>query len=94
MMEKEINKNAYEKNDWVEYEEVLVRVPEAIMRLLRDSKKGLGMTPQEYIERSVVRLVRADLDVGDVFIFRPDQILKQYDLNSVFKILIDDPLTY
>jgi hypothetical protein len=93
MREEETRETAHEESEQIEYEQVSIRVPRSIMKLLRDSEKALEMSPQEYIECSVVRIVRADLDVGDIFIARGKQILKEYRLNGVFKALIDDPVT-
>jgi hypothetical protein len=83
-----------EENAQIEYEQVSIQLPRVVMKLLRDSEKTLGMSPQEYLECSVIRVVRADLDVGDVFNAGVKQTLKEYGLNSVFKAVINDPVTY
>ena len=78
----------------IEYEHVSIDVPKAVMSLLRDSGNTLEMSPKEYLECSVIRIVRADIDVGDVFNEGLKQTLKKYGLNCVFKAVIDDPVTY
>jgi hypothetical protein len=50
----------------VRYEQVTVKVPKAIMTLLRRYENQTKISANEYIEQSVVEMVRADLDAKDV----------------------------
>ena len=94
MERRRARRNALEEKERIKYEQVSIQVPRAVMQLLRDSEKILGMPPQEYLEWSVIRIVRADLDVGDIFNAGVKQTLGEYGLNSVFKAVINDPVTY
>ena len=94
MVEEEVREIASEENEQIEFEQVPIRVPRAVMKLLRDSEKTLEMSPQKYLECSIIRIVRADLDVGDIFNAGAKQILKEYGLNCVFKVVIGDPIAH
>jgi len=94
MGEEKTREIAFEESEQIEFEQVPIRVPRTIMKLLRASKSTLEMSPQEYLECSIIRIVRADLDVGDIFNAGTKQILKEYGLNCVFKAIIGDPVTH
>lgn len=70
-----------------ERETVTIKVPKAVMNLLEAySKRGLGMTANEYLEYSILQAVRADLDAGDVFTIEPQETIRLYDLNPALSI--------
>jgi len=58
----------------VSYEQVTVRVPRAIMDLLRQCENQLKMTAKDYIEKSVVEMIRADLDASTLFKHVPNKL--------------------
>lgn len=66
----------------IEYETVTVRVPKRIMDFLRQHK-ALSTTAEEYIEYSIVDIVRSDID-GGVF-SDPERIAEGYGLQSIFQ---------
>jgi hypothetical protein len=69
----------------IEYEEVNLQIPKAIMEFLRDSEKSLGETATSYLERSLVDMVRGDIDSRDCFVPTPREIAERYNLDPVFK---------
>jgi hypothetical protein len=77
-----------EKKVKIEFEEVTLKIPKAIMKLLRDSEKSLEETAIEYLEHSLVDMVRADIETQDCFVLTPRQVVEQYNLDPVFKEII------
>jgi len=76
------------KSEQEQFESVTIQVPKNVMNLLRAyAEQGLGMTPDEYLECSIIQTVRADLDAGDVFTVEPQEIIRLYDLNPTLSIL-------
>jgi hypothetical protein len=73
------------------YEDVNVKIPTNIMELLRHSQAITGDTPQQDIEYAVVEGVRARID-GDQFLPTREALVKQYNLNPVFKAILDCPV--
>lgn len=69
----------------IEYETVTLKIPKNIMKLLGDSERVLEETPNQYLERCIVDLVRADIDAGDCFVLTPREIAERYNLDHVFK---------
>jgi hypothetical protein len=55
----------------IEFEEVKLKVPKAIMDLIRDSDKSLEETPIQYLENRIVDAVLSDIDCGDCFVPTP-----------------------
>jgi len=72
----------------IEYETVTLKIPKKVMKLLRDTDY-LGETAEKYLEREIVDVVRADIEGGECFTPTPSQLVKQYDLNPVFKEILD-----
>jgi len=72
----------------IEYESVTLKIPKAIMKLLRDSEKSLEETAIEYLEHSLVDMVRADIETQDCFVLTPRQVVERYNLDPVFKEII------
>ena len=81
-------KNMSEK---IEFENITIRAPKKILDFLRAHEKDMGRTAEEYIEFNLVQGVRADLDAGDVFTPTGPEIAKYWDLNVIFKQMINDP---
>lgn len=80
------------KDDYeIVYESVTIHVPKAIMDFLRAHEKILGSTPERYIEYSLVDQVRADIDNGEVFRPYSEEIVKQWNLDIVFKEVLNAP---
>jgi hypothetical protein len=73
------------------YEDVNVKIPTNIMELLRHSQAITGDTPQQDIEYAVVEGVRARIDGGQ-FLPTREALVKQYNLNPVFKAILDCPV--
>lgn len=73
------------------YEDVTVKVPANIMELLRHSQAITGDTPQQDIEYAIVESVRARIDGGQ-FLPTREALVKQYNLNPVFKAILDCPV--
>ena len=69
----------------IEYETVSVRLPKAIMDLLRDYVEN----PEEYLSVNIIASVKADIDAdfcsgGKGAIISYEKFLKRYGLNKVF----------
>jgi hypothetical protein len=89
MKRKGVNIRMSEK---IEYETVTVKVPKAVMDLLRFSASVLEETPEEWIQYSVIDRVRADVDAG-VFLPGTKALTDKFNLNPVFE-LINDPVKF
>jgi hypothetical protein len=72
------------EQETIEYETVTLKIPKKVMKLLRDTDY-LGETAEQYIERGIVDLVRADIDMGECFTPTPRQLTEQYGLDPIFK---------
>lgn len=79
------------QTETIEYEDVTVKVPKLIMAFLRAHEKDMGETAEEYIAYNAVGVVRADLDAGDVFVPVAEEIAREWNLNHIFKEIINDP---
>jgi transcription initiation factor IIE alpha subunit len=75
----------------IEFEEITVKLPKNVMKLLRDCRNALQMTPEEYVAFNIVQCVRADLDCGDVFVLRSDEVVTKYGLQPILTAIINDP---
>ncbi|MGD0644698.1 MAG: hypothetical protein ABSA75_07320 [Candidatus Bathyarchaeia archaeon] len=73
------------------YEEVSVKIPKAVMDLLRAAKSVTGDTPEQDIEWNFVENVRARIDSGQ-FLPTPKGLVDQYNLNPVFEAILNDPV--
>jgi len=74
----------------IEYENVTVKVPKNIMRLLRDRQEDVEMSPTEYLEYVIVQIVHADIDVEEVFAPRPEKLIERYGLKPIFEKILND----
>jgi len=72
----------------VEFEEVTIRVPRAIMNLLRNSEEIIGRSPIEQLEYGVVADIEGCIG-SEVLTPTPEQIIKKYKLGHVFKTILD-----
>ena len=61
------------------------------MDLLRHSQAITGDTPQQDMEYAIVESVRARIDGGQ-FLPTREALVKQYNLNPVFKAILDCPV--
>lgn len=77
----------------IEYEQIAVKVPKLILDFLRAHEQDMGMTAKEYIEHNVISAVRSDLDAGDVFHPEAKELAENWNLNPIFKVLLNDPVT-
>lgn len=73
------------------YETVTVKVPRAVMNLLRASESITGDSPRADIEYAIVESVRARIDGGQ-FLPTREVLVKQYNLNPIFKAVLDCPV--
>lgn len=89
--EAEKAENTAKKAGPIEYEQVLVNIPKGAMELLRHSESITGDTPQQDIEYAIVESVRARIDGGQ-FLPTREALVKQYNLNPVFKAILDWPV--
>lgn len=80
-----------EKIQSIEYESVNVKVPKAVMDLLRYAQPVTGDTPEQDIEYYVVESVRSRLD-ADGFNPTAKNLTDQFSLNPVFKEILGDPI--
>jgi hypothetical protein len=72
----------------VEYEQVTLRIPKKIMDFLRLTQKLNHEDPEKYLLHSLVDMVRADIDAGDVFVPEvpePAEVARIHGLTPVFK---------
>ena len=80
-----------ENNVTIEFydtEEVTVKIPKAIMDLLRHSESITGDSPTADIEYAVVESVRARIDGGQ-FLPTRETLLKHYNLEPLFKSILE-----
>jgi len=68
-----------------ECEEVVLKIPKVIMKFLREHEDTLEEKTEEYLQRNIVGLVRADIDSMNVFVYSPLELAKKYDLQPIFK---------
>lgn len=61
-----------------EFEEFTIRLPKGLINLLR----AAGMGPQKYIETSIVSVVKADLENGEVF-FNTEDLIQRFNLQDL-----------
>jgi hypothetical protein len=72
----------------VEFELVTLRVPKKIMEYLRMMEKANSETPTEYLEYSLVDVVRAELQAQT-----GKELCDLFDLNPIFKALVNDEVS-
>lgn len=75
----------------IEYENVTIKVPKAVMDLLRFSESVIEQTPIEFIEYHVVETVRAGVD-SEEFLPTGKALAEKFNLNPVFQAIINDPV--
>lgn len=73
-------------NEKIEFEEVTVKVPKAIMNFLAIFKKD-GVTA--YLEHAIVDSFRADLETSDSNLVSYKTLVEQYKLKPVFQAILD-----
>ena len=89
LKDKEYSENINLNGDF--YEDVNVKIPTNIMDLLRHSQAITGDTPQQDMEYAIVESVRARIDGGQ-FLPTREALVKKYNLNPVFKSILDCPV--
>ena len=75
----------------IEYEQVTVKIPKAVMDLLRHIQLTTGDTPEQDIEYYVVDSVRSRMD-ADVFLPTSKELTDKFSLNPVFKEILNDTI--
>ena len=75
----------------IEYEQVTVKIPKAVMDLLRHTQPIAGKTPEQYIEYYVVEGIRSRMDSGE-FLPTSKDVADQFNLNPVFKEILNDTI--
>lgn len=73
------------KTEQIEYEEITVKIPKAIMEFLKDHEGMLEEKTEDYLERCIVCSVSADIESQDCFVLSPIKMVKKYKLQPVFK---------
>ena len=79
------------KAEPIEYEQVSIKLPKAVMNLLRHTESVTDDTPEQDIEYAVVESVRSRLESG-LFLPTPKILTNQYNLNPVFEAILDNPV--
>lgn len=69
----------------IELEEIVVKIPKAIMKFLREHQDELDEKIEDYLQKVVISAVRADIETNDVFVPSPIALVKKYDLQPIFK---------
>jgi hypothetical protein len=83
-----------ENNVTIEFydtEEVTLKIPTPFMDLLRHSQAITGDTPRQDMEYAIVESIRARIDGGQ-FLPTRETLVKQYNLNPLFKAILDCPI--
>lgn len=75
----------------IEYETLEIKVPKAVMDLLRYAQPITGDTPEQDIEYYVVESVRSRLE-SDGFNPTPKDLADQFNLNPVLKEILNDTI--
>lgn len=73
----------------IAYEEATVKVPILVMELLRKIDGAIGMTPNEYLERAIISMVRADVDAFETFYPLTPKELHE-ELNALFDLFLNN----
>ena len=73
------------------YETVTIKIPAAVMNLLRASESVTGDTPVQFLEYEVVSAVRAQIEANG-FLPTGKALADQYNLNPVFEAVLNDPI--
>jgi hypothetical protein len=73
------------KTEQIEYEEVVVKVPKAIMQFVREHEDMLEEKTEEYLQRCIVGVVSSDIESQDCFVLSPIKLVKKYKLQPIFK---------
>jgi len=76
----------------IEYVELRLRVPKAIVDFLRAHETDLGKSVEEYLEYGIVSVVAGDIDVNEDWTFyNPQSKAKGWGLEKVFDEIIYKP---
>ena len=75
-------------NENVDFEEATIKVPRAIMNLLRNSQEITGRSPTEQLEYSIVADIEGCIG-SEVLTPTPQEIIEKYELGHVFKAILD-----
>jgi hypothetical protein len=73
------------KTEQIEYEEITVKIPKAIIEFLKDHEDMLEEKAEEYLERCIVGVVSSDIESQDCFVLSPVKLVKKYKLEPIFK---------
>jgi hypothetical protein len=73
------------EKEQIEFEEVVIKIPKAIMKFLRENQDLLNEKIEDYLQRDIISSIRADLETQDVFVPSPIVLAKKYDLQPIFK---------
>ena len=64
-----------------EFEEVVVKLPKAVMDLIKDYEEDV----EEYLREIIIERIIADLDICEVYGPSPMAIVNKYRLNKIIK---------
>jgi hypothetical protein len=77
--------SAKTKIEQIEFESVVLKIPKALMRFLREHEDMLEEKTEEYLQRCIVGLVSADIECEGVFVLSALALAKKYGLQPIFK---------
>jgi hypothetical protein len=69
----------------IECEEVIIKIPKAIMKFLREHETLLEEKIEDYLQRGIVHSICADIETQDTFVPSPLALANKYDLQPIFK---------
>jgi hypothetical protein len=72
-------------SEQIEFEEILVKMPKAIMNFLREHEHELDEKIEDYLQRAIISVVRADIETNNVFVPSPIELANKYNLQPIFK---------
>ena len=70
----------------IERQKVILRLPKKLVAFLEVQMSVLEETKEEYLERSIIDMVRADLDALDAFTPTPAQLVKKFGLQEIYQV--------
>ncbi|MCK4433972.1 hypothetical protein KAU92_00675 [Candidatus Bathyarchaeota archaeon] len=76
------------ENQTIEMETVTIKLPKAIMDLLRNSEEITGRSPIEQLQYSIVADIEGCVN-SEILTPTPQQIIKKYKLGHVFKAILN-----
>ena len=85
------NENQTLEDNGITFEQITVKIPKAIMNLLRYAQPVTGDTPEQDIEYGILDNVRARIESGG-FLPTPKGLADKFNLNPIFKEILEDTI--